>query len=220
MFPPAEIPAGMESGIDSGTDSGGDAEALPPLDHNAPSGCLSARFELVAECLPERVAICADGRTWSYAEVNSESNRIAAAILDRVSPGEGCIALLFEQGAPLIIAILAVLKAGKAYFALQPEWQCHFQAGLKRTLPHWKLLARLEASHGMRVLPEEIYRFDSIRQLAGHLDYFVLSTSAERAAALRNKWSAFSRLRRAYFTLSQQDGWEKVHEIDAYRTRS
>ena len=55
-------------------------------------------------------------------DLNDAANRIAHAILRQRGAGAETIALLFEQGAPVIAAILGVLKAGKIYVALDPSF--------------------------------------------------------------------------------------------------
>lgn len=63
-----------------------------------------------------------DGVALSYLELNRRANRVAHAILDRRGPGNDAVALLLSQGADLIAAILGVLKAGKFYLALDPDY--------------------------------------------------------------------------------------------------
>ena len=67
---------------------------------------------------PDRLAIKAGDRSFTYAELNRVANRVAHAILAKRGPGNEPIALLFEQGAAAIVAILGVLKAGKIYVPL------------------------------------------------------------------------------------------------------
>ncbi|MEJ2122274.1 MAG: AMP-binding protein [Alphaproteobacteria bacterium] len=62
--------------------------------------------------------VSAEDQALSYRRLNHVSNQIAHAILGRCGEGEAPIALLFEQGASLVAAILGALKAGKIYVAL------------------------------------------------------------------------------------------------------
>jgi len=53
------------------------------------------------------------GLRWSYSELNRLANRIARAIPE-AGPADGRpVALLFEQGAMAIAAMLGVLKSGR-----------------------------------------------------------------------------------------------------------
>src|SRR5205823_13197257 len=49
-------------------------------------------------------------------------NRMAHAILERRGEDEEPVALLLDQGAPVIAAIMGVLKAGKSYVPLDPQF--------------------------------------------------------------------------------------------------
>jgi len=85
-------------------------------------GSIPARFEKMAALYPDRLAIKENRRALTYAEVNRAANRIARAILAKRGTGSEPIALLFEQGAAAIVAILAVLKAGKIYVPLDRNY--------------------------------------------------------------------------------------------------
>ncbi len=61
-----------------------------------------------------------DARRGRYAALNRRANRVARALLARRGRGGDPVALLFEHDAPMIAAILGVLKAGKTYVALDP----------------------------------------------------------------------------------------------------
>jgi amino acid adenylation domain-containing protein len=76
------------------------------------------RFEAVASQNGRRPAVSVGGRAFRYDELNRRSNRIGRAILARRGPSPEAVALLLGQGADLIAAILAVLKAGKFYVGL------------------------------------------------------------------------------------------------------
>ena len=73
----------------------------------------------VARC-PEAVAISCGERSWTYREVEEASNRLAHLLAAHgVGPGR-CVALLLERSAEAVVAMLAVLKAGAAYLAIDP----------------------------------------------------------------------------------------------------
>ncbi len=69
---------------------------------------------------PQAVAVTFDGRSLSYSELDEASNRLAHLLSDYgVGPGQ-CVALLVERSAEAIVAMLAVLKTGAAYLAIDP----------------------------------------------------------------------------------------------------
>jgi len=79
------------------------------------------RFEKVVQLYPSRLAVEAGNRSLTYDELNKIANRVAQAILDQSGERAEPIALLLEHDAPMIAAILGVLKAGKIFSALDPS---------------------------------------------------------------------------------------------------
>jgi amino acid adenylation domain-containing protein len=82
---------------------------------------IAERFEKQAVAHPDRIAIWSGGLTMTYAELNAAANRLGRAIL-RASGDAERVVLLFEQGGPVLVAVLAVLKAGKTYVPLDPGY--------------------------------------------------------------------------------------------------
>jgi amino acid adenylation domain-containing protein len=68
------------------------------------------------------MAIEGQGLSLSYEALNQTANRLARAILAHCPPGAGQVGLLFEQGPAALVAMLAALKAGKAYVPLDPTF--------------------------------------------------------------------------------------------------
>ena len=69
---------------------------------------------------PDAVAISDAGRSWTYRELDEDSNRLAHLLTGHgVRPGE-CVALLTGRNADAVVAMLAVLKTGAAYLAIDP----------------------------------------------------------------------------------------------------
>jgi amino acid adenylation domain-containing protein len=79
------------------------------------------RFERIVQLQPNRPAVKAGQRSFSYIELNRIANRIARAILATRGDPAAPIALLFEHGIDVIAAIMGTLKAGKFYVAVDPS---------------------------------------------------------------------------------------------------
>lgn len=79
------------------------------------------RFEKIVTRYPDRLAIKTSKCSLTYHQLGSTVDRVACAILARRGEKAEPVALLFEQGAPAIIAILALLKAGKFYIPFDPS---------------------------------------------------------------------------------------------------
>jgi amino acid adenylation domain-containing protein len=93
-----------------------------PRTHAPFEQSIPARFEQQVERYPAHLAVKSHSDTLTYAALNQAANRFAHAILARRGLGAEPIALLLEQGAPVLAAILGVLKAGKMYVALDPSF--------------------------------------------------------------------------------------------------
>ena len=69
---------------------------------------------------PEAVALTYGDRSMTYRELDEAANRLAHLLSGSgVGPG-ACVALLLERSAEAVVAMLAVLKTGAAYLAIDP----------------------------------------------------------------------------------------------------
>ena len=82
------------------------------------------RFQQQVRQYGDRLAIKTTEHQFTYHTLNQLANRIARTILNQQGEGAEPIALLFSNGAPIIAAMLSVLKAGKFYIPIdtsQPQ---------------------------------------------------------------------------------------------------
>ncbi|MFE3559508.1 amino acid adenylation domain-containing protein, partial [Streptomyces sp. NPDC059193] len=90
-----------------------------------PSGSLPELFEAQAARTPDAVALAHDGGTVGYAELNARANRLAHHLIASGVGPESPVALLMERSVDLVVATLAVAKAGGCYVpmhaSLPPE---------------------------------------------------------------------------------------------------
>jgi amino acid adenylation domain-containing protein len=80
------------------------------------------RFERQVHAGGNRVAIKSDREVYTFDSLNRTANRLAREILARRGSAAEPIALLFDHGAAVLVAIMAVLKAGKFYVALDASY--------------------------------------------------------------------------------------------------
>ncbi|WP_266159409.1 non-ribosomal peptide synthase/polyketide synthase [Dyella silvatica] len=94
---------------------------------NASNQALSANhlaelFEAQVERSPAHIALRFEQQSCSYAELNQQSNRLAHTLMARgVGPGD-LVALALPRSIEMVVALLAVLKAGAAYLPLDPDY--------------------------------------------------------------------------------------------------
>ena len=107
------------------------ATALPftrgDIDQTVPG-----RFAQVVRTFPDHVALTGKGRQWTYRELDHHANGLAHAIRAHARPGSGCVAYLVDHSPEMVVATLAVLKAGKTYLALYPAMPAARQADIVR----------------------------------------------------------------------------------------
>ncbi|WP_339176608.1 plipastatin non-ribosomal peptide synthetase PpsC [Bacillus sp. PS93] len=83
---------------------------------------LHGLFERQAAVTPERPAIRFSGGSLTYAELDMYASRLAAHLAARGVTNESIVGVLSERSPDMLIAVLAVLKAGGAYLPLDPAY--------------------------------------------------------------------------------------------------
>ena len=76
---------------------------------------IAQRFEKIVRAHPDRLAVKMADQEFSYDDLNQRANQLARVILAKRAKGSAPILLLLESSPQAIMAILAVLKAGKFY---------------------------------------------------------------------------------------------------------
>ncbi|MFD5570648.1 non-ribosomal peptide synthetase [Streptomyces cadmiisoli] len=98
----------------------GSAQDLGP-DRELPAGLLPDLFQARAAARPGAPALIDADVCLSYAELNSRANRLARLLVRRGAGPERRIALVLPRSAQMIVAVLAVFKAGAAYVPVDPD---------------------------------------------------------------------------------------------------
>ncbi|WKB55701.1 non-ribosomal peptide synthetase [Eleftheria terrae] len=92
----------------------------PPPAPEPAHACLHEWVEARAVQAPDAVAVEQDGRSLSYAELNARANRLARHLVALGVGADACVALCLERSPEMVVACLAILKAGAAYVPLDP----------------------------------------------------------------------------------------------------
>ena len=77
-------------------------------------------FEQQARRTPDACALVCGAQRWSYAELDARAERLAQRLVSRGTTAESLVAVALPRSAELVVAVLAVLKAGGAFLPLDP----------------------------------------------------------------------------------------------------
>ena len=84
--------------------------------------CLHDLFERMVEAAPDRVAVKCGGRSLTYGDLNVRANRLANHLIELGVESEEPVGVHLERSMDLVVALLAILKAGAAYVPLDPTF--------------------------------------------------------------------------------------------------
>ncbi|MFD1832209.1 amino acid adenylation domain-containing protein [Streptomyces desertarenae] len=135
---------------------------------------LPALFAAWAERTPSAPALTDGGTTVDYAELDARSNRLARALLELGVGPEDFVALAVPRSADLVVAVLAVLKSGAAYLAVDPDYPAErtsYILGDCRPAAVLSTTAVRAALHG------------TVGEAAGEVPWLLLDSPRTRAAA-------------------------------------
>ena len=83
--------------------------------------CVHALIEQQARATPDAVALAFDGATVRYRDLDERANRLAHHLRARIGSDGGRIGVLVERSPDMVVALLAIWKAGFAYVPLDPS---------------------------------------------------------------------------------------------------
>lgn len=83
---------------------------------------ISELFEAQVEQTPEEIALIFEEEQLTYQELNDRANRLAHHLMTLGAAPERLVGICLEQPIDMIVALLAIFKAGAAYLPLDPAY--------------------------------------------------------------------------------------------------
>jgi amino acid adenylation domain-containing protein len=143
-----------------------------PNDMSAPTrsgitskNCIHELFEAQAERTPDAIAITSEKQSLTYAQLNVRANQLAHFLRKRGAGPEVLVAMYMDRSLDMVVAILAIVKAGAAYVPLDS------------TYPSGRLAFMLGDSNPAFVLTQE-----SLRPAIPRCDAELVCVDTERDA--------------------------------------
>ncbi|MFE6407019.1 amino acid adenylation domain-containing protein [Streptomyces sp. NPDC057837] len=90
-----------------------------------PDVTIPGLVEAQAERTPDETAVIAGDTSLTYRELTARADRLARELAGRGVGAESVVAVSLPRSADLVVALLAVLKAGGAYLPVDPRYPSH-----------------------------------------------------------------------------------------------
>ncbi|MFE6487890.1 amino acid adenylation domain-containing protein, partial [Streptomyces sp. NPDC057757] len=87
-----------------------------------PAATLPELFQTQAARTPNATALVFQDTELTYAELNARANRLARLLIERGVGPEALVAVTMHRSADLVVALLAVTKAGGVYLPIDPDY--------------------------------------------------------------------------------------------------
>ncbi|QCW27252.1 amino acid adenylation domain-containing protein [Lysobacter enzymogenes] len=110
-------------------------------------------FERQAALTPHALAVVGDDAQLSYAELNTRANRLARRLIAHGAGPESIVAIALPRSAELVVALLAVLKAGAAYLPLDTDYPADRLAFMLEDAQPLRLITRSDIALPATTVP-------------------------------------------------------------------
>ncbi len=93
-----------------------------PLEAPAQLETIDCCFSAMAQAVPNNIALVFEDQTLSYVQLNQQANRLAHYLQSHKIASNTLVGVCIDRSIDLVVAILAILKAGAAYVPLDPDY--------------------------------------------------------------------------------------------------
>jgi amino acid adenylation domain-containing protein/non-ribosomal peptide synthase protein (TIGR01720 family) len=118
-------------------------------------------FEVQAAFTPNKIALTFEDRDVNYGELNDRANQLAHLLIAKGVAAETCVGVCVERSVEMVVALLAIFKAGGAYLPLDSQ---HPQDRLSFMLADAKpqvVITQQQFSERFAEFPPDIICFDT-----------------------------------------------------------
>ncbi|MGS0897494.1 amino acid adenylation domain-containing protein [Burkholderia stagnalis] len=127
---------------------------------DVPDMGLHTRFELHAEARPQQVAVAVGEVSLTYGEANARANQLAHWLRGRGVGPEVKVAVCLERSVDLIVALIAVLKAGGVYVPLDVSFPADRLAYMAKDSDAVLIITQASLREALQALPVERLHLD------------------------------------------------------------
>ena len=150
------------------------ADELIDLASTDECACVHVRVERAARAYPHAVALEFEGATLTYAELDARATRLARRLRALRVGVESRVGVCAGRSLELVVALLAVLKAGSAYVPLDPAYPRERLAGMIEDGGVRLVLAQPQAADRLpstvHVEPLDLAEADAAHESAAHFE--------------------------------------------------
>ncbi|WP_394211424.1 amino acid adenylation domain-containing protein [Enterovibrio calviensis] len=132
-------------------------------------------FDRQADERPDAIAIKHGTSTYTYSELREASNHLANYLQNKGVKKDQAVGVLFDRGCDMIVAMIAVMKAGAAFLPLDPDYpterlaymvkdaRAQFVMTASSVLERWGEVKACMAEHAVVALAPRISAFKNLR---------------------------------------------------------
>src|SRR5581483_9378283 len=84
--------------------------------------CVHELFEAQVEHTPDAVAVAFEDQRLTYRQLNDMANQLASALIEKGTGTGSYVPILMDRSVEVVIAMLAVMKAGAAFVPVDIHW--------------------------------------------------------------------------------------------------
>ncbi|WP_039791918.1 amino acid adenylation domain-containing protein, partial [Pseudomonas agarici] len=118
--------------------------------------CIHQQIDAQASSQPQAIALTVGAQHWSYEQLNRQANQLAHRLIESGVGPEVRVGVAMSRSAQMVVALLAVLKAGGTYVPLDPDYPAERVAYMLEDSGAKVLLTERELLAGLTVPQAEI----------------------------------------------------------------